>query len=160
MTSKSASPRENVHRRHRFFILLCLILGLHVLVPVLNRFVVAGFLIDTFMTAIVVSLVYTISNKKVHLVAGTFFGLLLLVSLWIPAAGQNKWLAASGMAAGAVCFAVGLASLVDFIRKSGEVRLEVIYAAILLYLLAAFMWAFVYTFLDRPVPERCRQRPT
>ena len=160
MTSKSATPRENVHRRHRFFILLCLILGLHVLVPVLNRFVVAGFLIDTFMTAIVVSLVYTISNKKVHLVAGTFFGLLLLVSLWIPAAGQNKWLAASGMAAGAVCFAVGLASLVDFIRKSGEVRLEVIYAAILLYLLAAFMWAFVYTFLELVDPGSFNIEPT
>ena len=160
MTSKLASSRENVHRRHRFFILLCLILGLHILVPILNRFIVARIIIDTFMTAIVVSLVYTISNRKVHLVAGTFFGLLLLVSLWLPAASQNKWMAASGMVAGAVCFAVGIVSLVDFIRKSGEVRLEVIYAAILLYLLAAFMWAFIYTFLELVDPGSFNIEPT
>ena len=116
--------------------------------PILNRFIVARILIDAFMTAIVVSLAYTISNRKVHLFAGTFFGLLLLVSLWLPAASQNKWLAASGMAAGAICFAVGMASLLDFIQKSGEVNREVIYASILLYLLAAFMWAFVYTLLE------------
>ena len=28
-------------------------------------------------------------HKKVHLVAGIFFGLLLLVSVWVPAASQN-----------------------------------------------------------------------
>ena len=148
MGSGLVSPHSLLRSRDRFLILLCLILGLHVLVPVINRFVVARILIDAFMTAIVVSLTYTISNKKIHLVAGAFFGLLLLVSLWVPAASQNRWLAASGMAAGAVCFAVGIASLLDFIRKSGEVSLEAIYASILVYLLAAFMWAFVYTFLE------------
>ena len=148
MVSRLASPREIVRSRERFFIPLCLILGLHILVPVIHRFIFARILIDAFMTAIVVSLTYTISNRKVHLVAGAFFGLLLLASLWLPAASHNKWIAASGMIAGAVCFAVGIASLLDFIRKSREVRLEIIFAAVLLYLLAVFMWAFVYTFLE------------
>ena len=160
MTNRFALPHESTHRRHRFFILLCLILGLHILVPVINRFVVARILIDTFMTAIVVSLAYTISNKKAHLVAGAFFGLLLLASLWLPAASENTWLLASGMIAGVVCFAVGIASLLDFIRKSKEVRLEVIYAAILLYLLAVFMWAFVYTFLELVDPGSFNIEPT
>ena len=32
--------------------------------------------------------------------------------------------------------------------QSEEINREIIYAAILLYLLAALMWAFVYTFLE------------
>ncbi len=148
MESRFAPPHKIVHSRERFLVLLCLILGLHILVPILNHFTFARILIDVFMTAIVVSLAYVISNKRVHLIAGIFFGLLLLVSVWLPAASQNKWTAASGMIAGAVCFAVGIASLLDFIHKSKDVTREVIYAAILIYLLAVFMWAFIYTVLE------------
>ena len=148
MESRFTPPHKIVHSRNRFLVLLCLILGLHVLVPILNSFIVARILIDVFMTAIIISLAYTISNRKVHLVAGAFFGTLVLVSLWFPGAAQHRWFAASGMMAGAFCFAVGIASLLDFIHNSEDVNVEVIYAAILLYLLAVFMWAFVYTFLE------------
>jgi hypothetical protein len=43
---------------------------------------------------------------------------------------------------------VVIAGIFDFIHTSEEVSREVIYAAILLYLLAALMWAFLYTFLE------------
>ncbi len=148
MPSKLGSPRNIVRSRERFLILLGLILGLHILVPILNRFVVARIIIDVFMTAIIISLAYTLSNRKAHLIAGTFFGLLVLASLWVPGASQTSWFAASGMMAGAIFFGIGIASLLDFIHKSKEVNREVIYAAILLYLLAVYMWAFMYTFLE------------
>ncbi len=148
MTAGLGSPRKIARSRNRFLVLLCLIMGLHVLVPILNSFIVARVLIDMFMTAIIISLAYTISNKKAHLVIGTFFGTLVVASLWFPGAAQHRWFAASGMIAGAICFAVGIASLLDFIHHSEDVNEEVIYAAILLYLLAVFMWAFVYTFLE------------
>jgi voltage-gated potassium channel Kch len=52
------------------------------------------------------------------------------------------------MLAGVLFTAVVIAGLLDFILKSERVSREIIYAAILLYLLAALMWAFLYTFLE------------
>ena len=44
--------------------------------------------------------------------------------------------------------AVVIAIILDFILKSKPVSREIIYAAILLYLLVALMWAHLYTFLE------------
>ena len=52
------------------------------------------------------------------------------------------------MVAGALFVGLVIASILVFALKSEEVNREVIYAAILLYLLAALLWAFVYTFLE------------
>ena len=134
--------------KERFFILLCLIGGLLVLVPILNRFVAARIFLDIFLTAIVISVAYIISHKKRNLIFGVTLGVVMLASLWIPYTDQNKWIAASGMIAGALLIAFGMASLLDLMLKSKGVNREIIYAAILLYLLAALMWAFVYTFLE------------
>jgi voltage-gated potassium channel Kch len=52
------------------------------------------------------------------------------------------------MIAGSLFIGVVIASILVFLFKSEEVNREVIYAAILLYLLAALLWAFVFTFLE------------
>ena len=52
------------------------------------------------------------------------------------------------MIAGVIFIAVVIANILGFMLKSEEINREIIYAAILLYLLAALMWAFVYTFLE------------
>ena len=134
--------------KDRFLILLCLILGLIVLQPILNRFVAARIFMDIFLTAIGISMVYTISNKKKHVIAGVFLAIVMLAALWVQYVYPNKTLAATGMLAGVLFTAVVIAGIFDFIHTSEEVSREVIYAAILLYLLAALMWAFLYTFLE------------
>jgi hypothetical protein len=134
--------------KERFLILLCLILGLLVLVPILNRFVTAHIFLDIFLTAIAISMVYTISHKKRYVIAGVFFAIVMLASLWLQYFFQNKGIAAIAMINGILFISVVIASILGFMFKSGEVNREVIYAAILLYLLAALLWAFVYTLLE------------
>ncbi len=134
--------------KQRFLILLCLILGLLVLVPILNRFVAARIFLDLFLTAIVISMVYTISHKKIHLIAGLLFSIVTITSRWMQYFYPNKEILAIGMIAGALFVGLVIASILVFALKSEEVNREVIYAAILLYLLAALLWAFVYTFLE------------
>jgi hypothetical protein len=123
-------------------------MGLMVLQPILMRFVAASIFMDIFLTAIGISMIYTISNKKRHVVAGIFLAAVMLASLWLQYVSPNKTIAVTGMLAGVLFSAVVIAGIFDFIHKSEEVSLEVIYAAILLYLLAALMWAFLYTFLE------------
>ena len=132
----------------RFLVLLCLILGLLVLVPILSRFIAACIFLDIFLTAIAVSMVYVISHKKGQVIAGLLLAIVMLASLWLQYAYPNKGIAAMGMIAGVLFIAVVIASILIFMFKSEEVNREIIYAAMLLYLLAALGWAFVYTFLE------------
>ena len=134
--------------KERFLILLCLILGLLVLQPILMRFVAASIFMDIFLTAMGISMIYTISNKKRHVVAGVFLAIVMLASLWLQYVYANLTIAAVGMLAGVLFTAVVIAGIFDFIHTSEEVSREVIYAAIVVYLLAALMWAFLYTFLE------------
>ncbi len=142
-------PHKALHSsKERLFILLCLIVGLLVLVPILNRFVAARIFLDIFLTAIAISMVYIISHKKVQVIAGLFLAIVMLASLWLQYSYQNKGIAAIGMIAGVLFIAVVITGIMVFVLKSEEVNREIIYAAMLLYLLAALMWAFVYTFLE------------
>jgi voltage-gated potassium channel len=148
MKLTSDSIEKLSQSKQRFLILLCLILGLLVLVPILNRFVAAHIFLDIFLTAIVISMVYTISHKKGHVIAGVFLAVVMLASMWLQYAYPNKGILAIGMIAGVIFIAVVIVNILRFMFKSEEINREIIYAAILLYLLTALMWAFVYTFLE------------
>ena len=134
--------------KERFLILICLILGLLVLVPILNRFVTARIFLDIFLTAIVISMVYTISHKKRYVITGVLFAIVMLASLWLQYFFQNKGIAAIAMITGIIFISVVIASILGFMFKSEMINREIIYQAILLYLLAALSWAFLYTFLE------------
>ena len=134
--------------KKRFLVLLCLILGLMVIVPILQRFIAIRIFIDIFLTAIFISMVYTFSYNKVHVIAGVFLAIVMLASLWLQYLDPNQWIMPVGMLAGVVFVLMVIASIINLILQSEEVCREVIYAAILLYLLAALLWAFIYTFLE------------
>ena len=134
--------------RERFFILICLLLGLLVLVPIFNRYVVARIFMDIFISAIAISMVFTISHNKRYVIAGLSLALVMLVSLWLQYFIPNKAIDAVGMLTGVFFIGLVISSFLGFMIKSADVNLEVIYMAILLYLLAALMWAFIYAFLE------------
>jgi hypothetical protein len=142
------TPQWLLHSKERFFILMCLILGLVVLVPILNRFTAARVFIEIFLSAIIISMVYAISNKKGFVIAGVFLAVVMLASFWLEYFTQNQWIAAIGMVTGVFFVGLVISSILGSMLKSEGVDREMIYMAILLYLLAALMWAFLYTFLE------------
>jgi voltage-gated potassium channel len=142
------TPRELLHSKERFLILMCLILGLVVLVPILNRFTAARVFLEIFLTAIIISMLYVISNKKGFVIAGVLLAVVMLVSFWLEYFTQNQWIAAIGMVTGVLFVGFVISSILGSMLKSEGVDREIIYKAILLYLLAALMWAFLYTFLE------------
>ena len=148
MSQGLMSPQKLLHSRERLLILLCLILGLLVLVPILNRFVATRIFLELFLTAIAISMLYTISHKKGHVIVGMLLAIVMLASRWLQYFYPNIGILAIGMIAGALFIALVIANLLVFMLKSEEVNLEIIYAAILFYLLAALLWAFVYTVIE------------
>ena len=141
-------PKKLLHSKERFFILLCLILGLLVLVSILNRFTAIRIFLDIFLTAIFISMIYVISPKRGFFIAGALLVVVMLTSFWLQHYIQNKGLAAISMLLGVLFVGLVIASILGSILKAEEVNQEIIYMAILLYLLAALMWAFLYTFLE------------
>jgi hypothetical protein len=79
---------------------------------------------------------------------GLLLAIVMLASRWMQYAYPNKGIVAIGMIAGVLFIAFVMASIMTFMFKSEEINREIIYAAMLLYLLAALAWAFVYTFLE------------
>jgi hypothetical protein len=144
----SAPLKKLSQSNQRFLIMLCLILGLLVIVPILNRFFAARIFMDTFLTAFVISMVYTINQKKGQIIAGIILATVMLASLWIQYLIPNNGILAIGMLVGVIFSVMVIANILGFIIKSEVVSREIIFAALLLYLLAAFMWAFLYAFLE------------
>jgi hypothetical protein len=141
------SPQELLRSEKRLFILLCLIGGLLVLEPIVSRFIAARIFLQIFLTAIVIFMVYIISGKKRVIIFNVLLAIVMLVSMWLQYVYPNKGVLAIGMIAGVLFTGLVIANFLAIMFQSDEVTREVIFAALLSYLLAALMWAFLYTFL-------------
>ncbi len=134
--------------KERFLILICLILALIVIVPILKRFAALRIFLDIFITAIYISMVYTFSHKKRHIYIGALLAMVMLISLWLQYFYQNNLVFAIGRICGILFFIMVITNILAFIFKSEDVTIEVIYAAMLVYLLMALMWSFAYGLLE------------
>jgi len=142
------SPEELLRSEERLFILLCLIGGLLVLEPILSGFVAARLFLHIFLTAIFIYIVYIMRGKKRHIMLNVLPAIVLLVSIWSQHVYRNQWVLAFGMIAGVLLTGLVIANFLAIMLQSDEVTPAVIYTALLSYLLAALMWAFLYTFLE------------
>ena len=137
-----------LHSKERFLILMGLIMALLVLGPILEKFVAIRILIDIFLTAIVLSMLYIATYKKRLVQIGRLLAMVMLISLWLKYFFNYEVFAATSMMIGVLFTIVVTAHTLAFIIKSETVTREVIYAAMVVYLLGAQLWALVYTFLD------------
>jgi voltage-gated potassium channel len=134
--------------KERFLILMGLIMALLVVGPILEPFVAIRILIDVFLTAIVLSMLYIATHKNRLVQIGRLLAIVMLISLWLKYFFNYEVFAATSMMIGVLFTVVVTAHTLAFIIKSETVTGEVIYAAMLVYLLVAQLWALVYTFLD------------
>jgi len=152
MTLHSKSLQTLLHSKERFLILMSLMMALLVLGPILEQYVTIRKLIDVFLTAIVLTMLYTITAKKRVFYFGWFLAILMLLSLWLKYFVSYDLFATVSMMVGAFFTVLVTSQTVQFIIRSKTVTREVVYAAMLVYFLLAQLWAMVYTFLDRIDP--------
>jgi hypothetical protein len=138
--------------KERFLILMGLMMALLVLGPILEQFVTIRKLIDVFLTAIILSMLYTITSKKRVFYYAWSLAIIMLLSLWLKYFVGYDLFARISMVVGALFTIVVTSLTVQFIVQSKTVTREVVYAAMLVYLLLAQLWAMVYTFLHRINP--------
>ena len=136
----------------RFLVLLVLILFMLVLAPFLDVFIQTRIMMDVFLTAIFILIIYTIQLKRYQTIIALALALPLIISTWSVYFVDIKTVSLLTRIFGALFFAYAAINILRIIAKSEEVTRETIFAAIVAYLLIALMWAFLYMILELASP--------
>ncbi len=131
----------------RFLILTVLILSLLIVGPILESFVAVSNLIDVFMTATVICMLYLITNRKRLLYFGGVLAGIMILTMWLDNFFEHDIFSTVSMICGILLTLVVTKNTLMLIIKTETVSREVVYAAMLLYILIAKMWAMVYMLL-------------
>ncbi len=134
--------------KDRFLFLLISILCLLVIAPIFKDFIGIRVLMDIFTTAILISGVYVVSKKRYVPLTAALLALPMFVSIW-----TNRFLEIPSLVLVGDCFGIAflvflVAVILSFVFREQEVTVNVIYGAIVVYLLIAIMWAFVFSVLE------------
>ncbi len=148
MTKESNFSLAQTIFKDRFLFLLISILCLFVLAPIFNGFVGIRILMNIFTTVILVSGVYAVSKKKYVTITAALLALPMIASIWINHFVDRPYLVFIGDCFGILFLAFTVIIILSFIFKEKEVSVNVIYSSIVVYLLIAIMWAFVFSVIE------------
>jgi len=134
--------------KNRFLFLLISILCLLIFTPVFQGFVGVRILMNAFITAILISGTYAASKKIYITITAASLALPMLVSIWISHFVDIPFLVFVGDCFGITFIAFLVVVILSFIFREKQVTVNVIYGSIVVYLLIAIMWSFVYSVLE------------
>jgi len=134
--------------KDRFLFLLISILCLLIFTPIFQGIIGVRILMNTFITAILIFGTYAASRKTYITITAVSLALPMVVSIWISHFIDIHFLVFVGECFGIAFLAFLVVVILSFIFREREVTINVIYASIVVYLLIAIMWAFVYSVLE------------
>ena len=108
---------------------------------------------DIFLTIIVTFGIYAISRKKKDIYIALFLAVPMYIATWSSHLLKNIDIFIVGHLFGAILIGFLIKVLINFILFQKEVTKEIIYAAVVVYLLLALLWAFAYLVLDYFYPN-------
>ena len=138
--------------QNRFFILLILILLTIGLTPFLDHIVQTRVLMDLFLTAVFLAIIFAIRSKRSHFIIALILVLPLIGSTWSLYFHDLHEIDLLTRIFGALFFGYAVILILQILFRSTEITRETIFAAVVAYLLIALMWAFFYMILDLLVP--------
>ncbi len=128
-----------------FLLLLLTALGLIGLAPVDEWIGSAGVVLDITTTALFVSAVYSVSNRKGAVVVCLALAVPAITATWLRPVFPGLWLAVVGKLCGAAVLFFLIALIIRFIfAHHQEVNRDLLAGAALVYLLMAVAWAHLY----------------
>ncbi len=135
------------NRNRALFFLISFLLYL-VAAPILRPFVNLRLLLDIFMSLVFISGIYAAGEKKLHYMVITGLTVITIGALWaahfLP--GDIPYLVAQ--IAMILYFLFAGFRIITIILKMDKVTANVIYAAIVVYLIAGVMWADIYSVIE------------
>ena len=131
-----------------FVYLAVTILAMILTTPFLQDYVGIRLLLDLFYSAIFITAMYLVSKEKRYIKFAILFAVPMILSLWAKYFFANPHISSIGRICGIIFFAIAILYCGRFILKTPHVTLDVIIAAIVIYLLMALMWSYAYSLLE------------
>ncbi len=145
---RSTSPSTQAGFNRPFVYLTGIILAMVLTTPFLQDYLHIRILLDIFYTAIFLSTLYLVSQEKRRVKLAAVFAVPMIFSLWASYFFASDHLVTLGRACGIVFFAIAIYHCVRFILESPQVTRDVIFAAVVIYLLMALLWSYAYALLE------------
>ena len=152
MANNVLKKRIGFYQENRFLIMLIALFGLMLLQPLISYFVDIQFLSNLFLSLIFLSGIFAISIKKHHPIIATLISLPFLILMWlsefVDIGGYENIKSFFGM----LFLLYMIILLLNHIFRQDEVTKEVIFGALVVYLLMGLMWSFGYDLVDSLIP--------
>lgn len=128
--------------------MLLAILGLIIGKPLLAGIFNYRFIPDALLTVIFVSAIHAISQKRKHIFISLGLVVPMFVGIWSSYWIKSIEIVMAAQILGALFVGFAISCLIKFIFNEKEVTKDVIFAAVIVYLLMAIAWAFAYLILE------------
>ncbi len=128
----------------RFLFLLASILLLFALKPFLTGFAGLKTLLNIFLSVVLISAVYAVSLKKQTALVGVLLAAPMFLGMWVTMPLLNMLSLGFGM----LFLAYTIIHILTYIFRTEEISRDVIYGALVVYLLLGIAWGFAFTLLE------------
>jgi hypothetical protein len=153
MANKPSVSFSDYFFKHRIILLLITILCFIIGGPFVDDIFHFGIIPDIFLTIVFIFGIYAISLEKKNIYIGLFLAAPMFFAIWSSHLFKSLELFAIGELFGAFFVGFVISLLVKFIFNEKEVTKEIIFAAVVVYLLIGIMWSFAYFILDYFYPD-------
>jgi hypothetical protein len=148
MAQNTSFSMSEFFMRHRFVILLGTILFMIIGGPFLRAIFQYKIITDVLLTVIFAAAIFAISQKRINIFISMGLALPMFASTWSYYFFKSSQLLAAGQVFGVLFVGFTINCLIKFIFSQKTVTREVIYAAMIVYLLMAITWSFAYSMLE------------
>jgi voltage-gated potassium channel len=136
----------------RHLLLLILLLGIFILSPFIVLYYYGPTILNVIAAAVLLSATYAVSARKGFLIfALSLSGVSTVLTFWLAAA-PSYWLVVTSHGTLVILISFFAIAILGYVLRSGKVTADKIYAAICVYLLFGYAWAFVYSLIEEVQP--------
>ena len=129
------------------FLLISLMLWL-VLRPFLEEFIKISTLMDIFITFILISAVYAVSQKRIVFISGILLALIAVIIRWTSHFLDLFLLAAVNNIVSVLFLGFTIVIILNYLFSEKRITADIIMGAICVYFLMGLMWAMGYSLLE------------
>ena len=147
MAKKTYASITEFFSKHRIILLLTAILSMIIGSPFLDDIFHYRVIPDIFITIIFIFGIYAISRNKMHIYIALGLAIPMFSGIWSFHLYGNLKLLVFGQLFAVLFIGFVIILLIKFIINEKETTKEVIFAAVVVYLLMAMMWAYLYMIL-------------
>jgi len=138
--------------KDRFLFLIVFIVALIVIGPFIEGLVGLRFFMELLFSIIFITTIYAVSQKKTHIIIAVILLIPTLLAVWTEDIPIHNTLTTIGYLCGLIVFAFAVISILIFLFSEEEVTRQTISAAVVVYLLIALMWTFIYRLIENLYP--------